>query len=117
MKTGVRDRPMEVLPTGEARRCLHMLTREFDEHGADADPVFFGAFRKPSGVLLAYELYIQMLDHLDELEMALQIRKRDAVDDGTRLTLDEVLAEHGFDRDELEEQLAAREEADRASKA
>lgn len=108
---------MEVLPTGQARRSLHTLTREFEEHGVDADPVFFGAFRKPAGVMLAYDRYIQMLDQLDELEIALQIRRRDAVDDGTRLTLDEVLAEHGFDRAELEARIVAQEEAEGTAEA
>jgi hypothetical protein len=103
----VRERPIEVLPTSEARRTLPQTSRNFAERGAEAEPVFFGAHRKPSGVMLSFERYIDLLDRLDDLTVALEVRARDRDDDGTRVTLDEVLADLGFDRGDLEARIAA----------
>lgn len=98
----VRDRPIEVLPTGEARKGLSQTSRDFSERGAEAEPVFFGAHRKPTGVMLSFERYIQLLDRLDDLAIALEVRKRDRVDEGKRLSLDELFEEHSFDRSAIE---------------
>ena len=103
----VRDRPIEVLPTSQARKCLPQTSRAFTEQGADAEPVFFGAHRKPAGVMLSYERYIRLLDQLDDLTIALKIERRDRADEGTRLSLDELIGNLGFDRAELEAQIAA----------
>lgn len=103
----VRDRPIEVVPTGEARKKLPQTSRDFLEKGVDADPVFFGAYRKPAGVMLSFERYMQLLDHVDDLAVALEVRRRDAADTGDRVTLDAVLAEAGLDRAVLEAQIAA----------
>jgi antitoxin StbD len=106
----VRDRsraPAEVLPTSEARKALSRTSREFEAKGVKAKPVFFGAHRRPAGVMLSYERYLDLLDRIDDLAIALEIRIRDRDDDGERLTVDEVLDELGLERDALEAEIAA----------
>src|ERR1700675_2407034 len=111
----VRDRPIEVLPMSQARKSLPQTSREFTERGADAEPVFFGAHRKPAGVMLSYERYIRLLDQLDDLTIALEIRKRDRGDDGTRLSLDELLGNLGLERDQLEAEIPVEDQIDQSS--
>lgn len=103
----IRDRAMDVLPTSEARRTLPKVSREFSERGADAEPVFFGAHRKPAGVMLSYARYLQLLDQIDDMAIELVVRDRDRHDDGARVELGGVLVELGFDRAELEARIAA----------
>ena len=79
----VRDRPIEVLPTSVARKALSKTSQEFSKRGAEAEPVFFGAHRKPTGVMLSYERYLWLLDRVDDLAIALEIRQRDASDTGS----------------------------------
>lgn len=97
----VRDRqratPADVLPTSVARRELTKTSREFVEKGVDAEPVFFGAHRKPQGVMLSYQRYLQLLDVLDDFAIALEVRRRDRSDQGTRLSLEELIREQGFE--------------------
>jgi antitoxin StbD len=95
----VRDRatPPTVLPTNEARKCLSKAAQLFKERGADAEPVFFGPHREPAGVMLSYERYLHLLDLLDDLTIALEVRKRDRADQGERLTLEELIREQGFE--------------------
>jgi hypothetical protein len=116
--SAIRDRhaAIKVLAMGEARRCLPQNSRYFEECGVKAAPVFFGAHRKPAGVMLSYELYLQLLDRVDDLAIALQIRERDQADAGVRLTVDELLDELGFDRATLEAEIASEDEAGDGSK-
>jgi hypothetical protein len=96
----VRDRttlPPRVLPTNEVRRCLAETSQLFKKRGAKAEPVFFGPRREPTGVMLSYERYLYMLERLDDLSIALEIRKRERDDDGTRLTIEELAQEHDID--------------------
>jgi hypothetical protein len=97
--TAVRDRvsPPKVLATTEARASLPQTSREFAKKGAKAAPVFFGAHRRATGVMLSYERYLEMLDLLDDLTMALEIRRHDRADDGSRLSLDELIRGQGLD--------------------
>jgi hypothetical protein len=85
-----------------AQERLSQTAREFVEQGAAADPIFVGTPEHPALVMLAYDRYIQLLDRVDELAIALQVRERLAEDDGTRLSLDEVFRQHGIDRADLE---------------
>lgn len=94
--------PPEVLPMREARRTLPEMSRCFAEKGVNAEPVFFGAHRRPAGVMLSYERYINLLDMLDDLASLAEIRRRDRADDGQRMTLEELIAEQGFDPADLE---------------
>jgi hypothetical protein len=113
-----RDRhavAFEVLAMGEARRCLPQTSRDFEEMGADAAPVFFGAHRRPAGVMLSFARYVQLLDRVDDLAIALQVRERDEADEGKRISVDELLEDLGFDRAELEAEISAEDEAERAA--
>jgi hypothetical protein len=95
-------RPLEVLSTDEARRALPQTSAGFREQGAAAEPVFFGRHRQPAGVMLSYERYLRMLDELDDLAAALEAQKRLEGDTGERFSLDEVLADSGLSRSDLE---------------
>ena len=100
----VRDRkPFDVIPTSEARRCLSATSKRFRERGADADPVFFGPHRKPSGVILSYERYLGLLDALDDLAIALEVRKRDRADTGDRLSFEDLVRSQGILLEDLAE--------------
>jgi hypothetical protein len=89
--------PPEVLPMKKARESLPRAARCFVEQGAQAEPVFFGAHRKPAGVMLSYELYMKMLNLLDDLAAAFEIRNRDRADTGERVTLAALIRDQGFD--------------------
>ena len=81
----------------EARRALSEMSRCFAEHGAEAEPVFFGAHRRPAGVVLSYQRYLRMMDQLDDHMLAAEIRKRDRDDTGERIDLVDLIREQGFD--------------------
>jgi antitoxin StbD len=107
----VRSRPHDVLPTSEARRTLSQTARAFVEGGVNAEPVFFGAHRRPSGVMLSYARYLELLDRLDDLAIAARVSQRDQDDSGGRITLDAVLDEHGLNRSDLEAEVAREDNA------
>ena len=97
----VRDRrPLDVLPTGEARKCLSQASQHFRECGAKAEPLFFGPHRKAIGVILSYDRYVEMLDALDDLHAALEVRRRDRSDTGERLSFEDLAHSVGLDPDE-----------------
>ena len=93
--------PSEVLAMKEARESLPGLNRCFVEKGAAADPVYFGAHRRPTGVMLSYQRYLGLLHLVDDLVAALDVRRRDATDTGERMTLEELISDQGFDPAEL----------------
>lgn len=88
---------LHVLPTSEARKRLPEMSRGFAEKGVSADPVFFGAHRKPAGVMLSYALYLKILDRLDDAAIAVEVRKRDNTDSGERMTLEDLIRSQGFE--------------------
>lgn len=85
----------------EARKSLPEASRRNRELGAEAEPVFFGPHRKPDSVLLSYERYVKLLDLIDDMAAALEIRRRDRADEGERLTLEELVLSQGFDLSEF----------------
>jgi hypothetical protein len=93
----VRSRDLHVLPTSEARQALTRFLKVFREEGAEAEPIFFGAHRRPEGVVLAYEAYDALLDALDDALIAQQVKERDASDTGERMSLDELIRSQGLD--------------------
>lgn len=62
----------EILPTTEARAKLSQIAAEFERNGVSAEPVTFGSHRRPQGVIIAWELWLEILpaieDHLDAAE-------------------------------------------------
>lgn len=90
-------RAPEVLPTREARRRLSGFLKESRERGADADPVFFGAHRKPEAVVLSYAAYQDLVDALDDVLISREVATRDAADDGERLELADLIRRQGLE--------------------
>ncbi len=79
----------EVLPTTEVRAKLSQIAAEFERHGIGAEPVAFGSHRRPQGIILPWELWLEILpaieDHLDTTEA----RQRLADAGGERVSFDE----------------------------
>jgi len=61
---------LPVLPTNEARTELPKVLRRFRERGALAEPVVFGAQRRPEGVMIPFELYSELLPVIEDLQIA-----------------------------------------------
>jgi len=78
--TAVRDRvsPPKVLATTEARASLPQTSREFAKKGAKAAPVFFGAHRRATGVMLSYERYLKLAGGRERVAAALEQQAREA---------------------------------------
>lgn len=74
-------RPREILPTTEARAKLSQILAEFERDGVNADPVTFGSHRRPQGVLIAWDLWLEILpateDHLDATEARHRLDRAD----------------------------------------
>lgn len=60
-----------------------------------------GAHRKPEGVILSYERYLDMLDALDNQAIAVEVDERLGKRGGKSVGLDEAAKEFGFDPDNL----------------
>jgi antitoxin StbD len=86
-----------VVPSAEARNHLSSYLKQFREKGGQADPVVFGAHRKPEGVILSYERYEWQTEILDELVASEEVREAIAQDTGKRVELVDVAREAGFD--------------------
>ena len=67
-----------VISTTEARTTLSQTVARFRNEGASAKPVVFGDHRKPEGVVLSYELYIQLEEQIDQarFELASKVMSR-----------------------------------------
>lgn len=66
--------PHEILATREARERLPSLLAEFRAAGPDAEPVVIGAHRRPEGVVLSYERYLQLLEGRERIRAMLDRR-------------------------------------------
>jgi antitoxin StbD len=90
-------RHREVLPTTEVRAKLSQIAAEFERRGIGAEPVAFGSHRRPQGIILPWDLWLEILpaieDHLD----AAEARQRLAEAGGERVSFDE--AAHALKRD------------------
>lgn len=84
------------VPTTEARRDLNRTLKRFRAEGAAAAPVVRGAHRKPEAVLLPYEAYEVMREIIEDTAIAAQVRERDAADDGSRISVDDLAADLGI---------------------
>jgi PHD/YefM family antitoxin component YafN of YafNO toxin-antitoxin module len=90
-------RASKILPTREARESLTRCLKIFRAEGAEAEPVFFGAHRKPEAVVLSYQAYEELMDALDDVLIADQVAKRDKTDSGERIELADLIRSQGFD--------------------
>lgn len=93
---------LEVTPSAEAREKLPTYLRHFREHPTDAEPVVFGAQRKPEAVILPYERYQKLMETLDDMVIRLELQQRlaEAEEDPGR-ELAEVMADLGYSPDEF----------------
>jgi antitoxin StbD len=66
------------ISTTEARTSLSQTIARFRIEGASAEPVVFGDHRKPEGVVLPFELYVQLEDQIDQVrfELATKVMSR-----------------------------------------
>jgi antitoxin StbD len=60
---------MATLTTTEARTALSRTLERFRERGIAAEPLVFGDHRRPEGVVVPYEVYVQLLDEIDQLRL------------------------------------------------
>lgn len=94
--------PPAVATTSEVRHRLPSYLDLFRKAGADADPIFVGAYRRPEGVLLSYQAFEAMLNRLEDLEIAAQARER--LTDGSEPieeTVEDLAERLGISSDEL----------------
>lgn len=55
--------------TTEARTALSQTLERFRALGASAEPLVFGDHRRPEGVVLPYEVFVQLENQIDQLRL------------------------------------------------
>jgi len=75
-----------VLPSREIRTELPKALERFRQEGISAQPIVFGAHRKPEAVVIPFELYASLLPLIEDLEIAQVVRERTAAGATTPLT-------------------------------
>lgn len=85
-----------VLPSRELRSELPKALARFRHEGLTAQPVVFGAHRKPEAVVIPFELYASLLPVIEDLEIAALVRERVA-EEGPDIPLADVAARFGID--------------------
>lgn len=88
-----------VLPSREARTEIPKALHRFRTEGAAADPVIFGAHRRPEAVVIPFELYTALLPAIEEFEIAKIVRERQ---DEPARPLSEFAAELGLNPSDYE---------------
>ena len=91
------SRPAAVLPTTEARAKLSRIAADFERHGATAEPVTFGSHRRPQGVIIAWELWLEILPAIEDRLDALEARERLERTGSERVSFDEAAERLGRD--------------------
>lgn len=74
-----------VLPSREIRTELPKALERFRAEGIAAQPIVFGAHRKPEAVVIPFELYDRLLPMIEDLEIAQIVRERTAAGPATPL--------------------------------
>lgn len=82
-------RHREVLPTTEVRAKLSQIAAEFERHGVSAEPVAFGSHRRPQGIILPWELWLEILPAIEDHLGAAEARQRLEEAGGERVSFDE----------------------------
>jgi hypothetical protein len=88
-----------VLPSREIRTELPKALERFRLEGISAQPIVFGAHRKPEAVVIPFELYASLLPLIEDLEIARIVRERTAAGPATPLA--ETAAKLGIDLEAL----------------
>lgn len=97
---GSRARFPEVESVREAKSRLSAYLDEARKLGADAPPRLFGAHRRPEGVILSYEGWLQLLDAAENQEIAVLVANRSATRGTKSVELHQAMEALGFDPDE-----------------
>lgn len=84
-----------VLPSREIRTELPKALERFRLEGISAQPIVFGAHRKPEAVVIPFELYASLLPLIEDLEIAQIVRDRTAA--GAATPLADTAAKLGID--------------------
>ncbi len=84
-----------VLPSSQARTALADALRRFRAEGLGAEPIVFGAHRRPEAVVIPFELYAQLLPVIEDLEIAQLVRER--AESGESVPLADVAMAVGLD--------------------
>lgn len=87
--------PDRVLTSAQARNSLGPILADF-RADASARPVIFGAHRRPEAVVIPFVQYEQMLNRLEDAEIAVTVRKRLAAGEAEAIELDELFARVGL---------------------
>jgi antitoxin StbD len=90
-----------VEPTSVARSQLSTALKRFRRDGVHAEPLVFGSHRRAEGVVLPWALYEAVLPAIEDAQIAPVLRERIA-DGRDRVSLEHVIDELGFDRDEFD---------------
>ena len=88
-------RVQSVIASSDARKELPALVQRFRNEGVFAEPLIFGAHRKPEAAVIPFELYAELLPAIEELEIAALVRERAGA--GPAVPLADIAAEFGFD--------------------
>ncbi|GAA3413751.1 type II toxin-antitoxin system Phd/YefM family antitoxin [Streptosporangium vulgare] len=92
---------VRVEPISSARAQLSETVARIGEQGLQAEPVVIGRRYKPEAVIISFELYEQLADLIDEIQLAPLIRERLATSTTSPdLTLEEVADSLGIDIEE-----------------
>jgi antitoxin StbD len=84
-----------VLPTTEVRARLSQIAAEFERAGAAGVPVAFGSHRRPQGVIIPWELWLEILPDIEDRLDAAEAQQRLQGAGGKRVGFDEAAAAVG----------------------
>ena len=84
-----------VMTSREVRVHFPAALERFRRDGAEAEPIIFGAHRKPEGAVIPFALYERFLELLEDAEIAKIARARAAA--GPATPLEETAAKLGVD--------------------
>ena len=87
----------QVLPTTEVRARLSQIAAEFERAGAGGHPVAFGSHRRPQGVIIPWELWLEILPDIEERLDATEAHQRLLEAGGERVDFDDAVAAAGRD--------------------
>ena len=90
--------PERILSSVEVRSNLSFIVAGF-RRDATARPVTFGSHRRPEAVLVSYSQYEQLLNRLEDAEIAATVRERLATGEPETIELEELFAQVGLGRE------------------
>ncbi|WP_147440448.1 hypothetical protein [Mycetocola tolaasinivorans] len=84
-----------VFASKDAGEELAQVLKRFRAEGISAEPLIFGAHRKPEAVVIPYELYVALLPAIEDVEIAALVRQREGA--GQAQPLSDIAAGLGLD--------------------